>query len=254
MRLANFRDVEIEVRKLWNSLSDTKIQEKVIETKVVETTRIEAVDSIQQGNSVLHRLKHVFRNVVEIEALELVTSANPTVTDVVTLGTSSLRFKELYLKDWNILADIVPKVNENVDIGSSTYRVRKVYLKDLYISSTTASKPLLVDSGKNVISRAIDLSSLEVSNTLAVSNGGTGKSSLTTDSVMLGNGTSAVQLLAGVSDTHSVISSIGVSTYSLQYKDHAGTNQTLSVVTNVNVVAWRSYDFSKGVLIATGIV
>jgi hypothetical protein len=46
------------------------------------------------------------------------------------------------------------------------------------ISSLTASKPLKLDSGKNIVSNAIDLSSSDVTGVLPVSHGGTGGSTL----------------------------------------------------------------------------
>lgn len=64
------------------------------------------------------------------------------------------------------------------------------------ISNLTASLPVQTNGSKDLVSAAINLSGSQVTSTLGVANGGTGASSLTANNVLLGNGTSALQVVA----------------------------------------------------------
>lgn len=113
------------------------------------------------------------------------------------------------------------------------------------LSTLTASEPVLSDSSKNLISGQIDLSSASyVKNQLKVANGGTGLATLTAGSVLVGNGTGNVSLLAGVTGSLSLSLSTGspttgtanfvngFGTTTIQYKDWTGTNQSVTVFTS----------------------
>jgi len=99
---------------------------------------------------------------------------------------------------------ITPKTDNTVDLGSSSYE-----FKDLYIDGTANIDSLVADTadinGGTIDGATINGSTNTITNvslttavtgTLPVANGGTGASSLTANNVILGNGTSAVQVVA----------------------------------------------------------
>ena len=120
-------------------------------------------------------------------------------------------------------------------IGAVTFSSSVIF------SGLTASRPLKLNSSKTVTSVTIDLSSSDdISSVLTVANGGTGLSTISANQVMLGNGTSAIITKVGV-DGSLVLT---LSTSTLNYKDHAGTNQSMTVVNDVTLT---SNYFDKGV-------
>lgn len=78
--------------------------------------------------------------------------------------------------------------NGGVFAGSSnmTFDGTKLTVGGLNDSALTASKPVFTDASKNLVSTG----------TLGVDQGGTGSTSLTANNVLLGNGTSALQVVA----------------------------------------------------------
>jgi hypothetical protein len=242
MRLQSFRDVEIALRKLEDQKVESVVTTpaKEIITRVVERSEI---DSYLTYGKVVHRLTHQFQEGIEIEDY-----INPIITDVVILGTTSLRFKELFLKYWDFSQDILPKTDNTVDIGSASKTTRYIYTQDMNLYGEAVSLPLHLSAANKVISKAINLTSAtEVLGALPVNRGGTGAASFTADNVLVGNGTSAIGVVAGVTNSYAYVGSVGATTTSLQYKDHDGNNQTQTVLTGLTGSSGAMY-FTKGVL------
>ena len=99
---------------------------------------------------------------------------------------------------------ITPKTDNTVDLGATNFE-----FKDLYIDGTANIDSLVADTadinGGTIDGATINGSTNTITNinlttavtgTLPVANGGTGAASLTANSVLLGNGTSAVQEVA----------------------------------------------------------
>ena len=96
-------------------------------------------------------------------------------------------------------------ITGGVGIGGATFCGGNVNLGNL-----TASLPLKLDGSKNIISQAISLTT-DVSGTLPVGNGGTGQTTFTAGSLLLGNVAGAIASLADIA-TGSVLTSGGVAT------------------------------------------
>ena len=94
----------------------------------------------------------------------------------------------------NPTIDIAPTyVGQNTitTVGTITTGVwNGTALTDAFVSDTLTSSNFV---GSGSTTTAVDLGTAEVSGTLAVSNGGTGAGTFTSNGVLYGNGTSAVQ-------------------------------------------------------------
>lgn len=122
------------------------------------------------------------------------------------------------------------------DSTKFSYSNGKVTLFDtILLGSLTVSKPVKSDANKNLVSGLIVLTT-DVSGILPVPNGGSGAATFTANSVLIGNGTGAFQVQAGITGSlvlgttsatpGSGSGSVSTSTGSIQYKDWAGANQT----------------------------
>lgn len=152
---------------------------------------------------------------------------------------------------------LVTFVTTTLFSGIATFTVPPIF------NGLTASRPLKLDSGNTLTSGKIDLAApaTDVTGVTAVTNGGTGTNTLSQYAVLLGNGGGAVSWanpgasgrvltdngglanpsfqslpggITGALTLSPTTASPGTSVVALQYKDWAGLNQTLNVVTAVS--------------------
>lgn len=287
MRIATFRDAEIAISKIQRIVDGIgPTTNNVIDKTVTNNVGGDGLDNIDGGaGTVIHNLIHKFRNKVYFGAFQWdgVTSATeldltgptttssailkikdivadqsrlefhatlaPQTTNVETIGDTTYRWKELYLTEWDFKTSILPKTTNNVDLGDSSHTVRMGYFRDLTLDSATASRPVVTDGSKKFISALIDLASTNfVTGILKVTNGGTGVATVTSGSILVGAGTSAMTEVAGLNSASiAYYNSIGFTQSTLQYKDWAGVNQSLNVLTSLTLSV-GALNISKGVL------
>lgn len=99
----------------------------------------------------------------------------------------------------------VPPVTKLYVVKNTTAYVATIYCSTVLGNTTAAGTGVAIPAGKSVLLRSdgtniveqLDhINSLSLGTALAVSSGGTGATSLTANNVLLGNGTSAVQVVA----------------------------------------------------------
>lgn len=118
-------------------------------------------------------------------------------------------FRDASLKEWIFFTGYVPEVtsNNNINIADPSFAYANVYAA--YLKS-------------NVIATTITSGTLTLSTALAVSSGGTGRTSFTANGILYGNGTNAI-----------------ASTVAPGVADQTFTNQILTV-TNAGVPVWAN--------------
>lgn len=264
MRLATFRDVEIamsRVERELGKLSSAPSPQATNTETIIEKSTITEIDSFQAGNSVIHKLIHRYTNEVVAKELSLVTLLYPTITNVVPIGTNLLRFKELFLNNWDLGANIIPTVDNSFTIGNASFKPSSIYTTRLYLYgecygqkffsyALSPNLPLKVNGSYEIISQGINLASAtEVTGTLPVNRGGTGRNTLTSGYALVGNGTSAVTLVNGKTATiSSIVTGITYTTKTINYKDHSSVNQTATLLDSVSIATSTGLTFTTGIL------
>lgn len=257
MRLQTFRDVEIALSRLQDSIpkktTPTLTKETIIEKVTTETE----IDSFLAAGTVSHKLNHYFGRNLTADNILAITSIYPTTNNLIDNGKITQRWRNLFLKDWTLDISIIPLVDVASDFGDATHRIQNAYISNLYtygsvyLNGLSASLPVKTNGSKVLITAAINLaSSTEVTGTLPVGKGGTGVTTLPTNRVLLGNGTSAISSVAGLASysATSIVTGITYTTDVINYKDHAGTNQTKTFLTSVSVATSINLYFTNGVL------
>lgn len=175
----------------------------LIATAIANNSNINSIDSYPYSSGILHKLVHTFQKAVNFLS---------------TISVSGL-----------------------ASFATATFSGA------VNFSGLTASRILKLDGSKNVTSDKVDLAApaTDIQNTLGVGNGGTGQASFTAGNVLLGNGTSPINSVAGVNGALSLSKTPGTqssipSTQSagfttIQYKDWAGVNQSVSVCTSLTI-------------------
>lgn len=257
MRLQTFRDVEIAFGRLERDVAEKSSTSNTVEKVVERVTTETEIDSYLAAGIVSHKLKHYFSSEAKVKNLVIEATVLPLTTNVVDLGSAAKRWKNVYTNDWSLTTHFIPVVSNASDIGSVSYKVANGHITNLYtytslyLQNRTASLPVKTDASKILVTAAINLaSSTEVTGTLPVGKGGTGKTTHTTNAVLLGNGTSALSSVTGLSTyaANNLVTGITYTTDVINYKDHAGTNQTKTFLTSVTISSSLNLGFTKGVL------
>lgn len=275
MRIASLRDAEIAIAELKRNASGGNTSTTtIIDKTVTNNVGGDGLDNIAgPAGTVIHNLIHKFRNKVffgnfqwdgissntELDLTGPTTTSSailkvkdlvadqarfefhativPQSTNTEVIGETGLRWKEMYLKEWDFKDSLIPRATNTVDIGDSTHIVAKGYYNNLNMASATATRPVCTNGSKDFISALIDLASTNfVTGILKVANGGTGVSSVTSGAILYGNGTGAMSEVLGLgSFSIAYYNSIGFTQSNLQYKDWAGVNQSLNVLTSLTL-------------------
>jgi hypothetical protein len=177
------------------------------------------------------QLKNIGNGVAEGDAVnvgQLNAAVKNTGTPTVPPAQQSTFFNTLTVGTLTIISKIIPQITDTVILGDAINWFQRMYLKELVCYNSTASQPAKFDVNQILTSGAIDLATAEVTGTLPENKGGTG--------------TTTAGINGALTLTPSTATlSLSVGTTTLQYKDHAGVNQTLDVVTSVSLNNAGSY-------------
>jgi len=142
-------------------------------------------------------------------------------------------------------------VSQSATVTSQTYvlyfggyqhdNLGNVGVAKLNVNSLSGSLPVQTDANKNLVSAAINLSS-QITNTLGVSNGGTGTTTLASGYLLQGNGTGAIQATK-VCPVGTIVGDTDAITLSNKTLD--ANSNTISNIANGNIAANASIAATK---------
>jgi hypothetical protein len=167
--------------------------------------------------------------------LKSVTDAIGALQTALTKAQGSPELKTI-IANLVISTSFQPLTDNSVDIGTTALAFKHGYLYALRVKGLTASLPLKLDSNKDLLSEKIKLANAsgEVQGILDETNGGTGTSTAGINgAITLGTTPGAQSVTTGAQS--SATGSQSLTTTTLQYKDWAGSNQSLTVVTGVTL-------------------